>query len=135
MACNEKTCDQCGTAISRPRGYSQRQWEDRRFCSPSCRCLGRRAVREHHSGYRRVWLPGHPLAGRSGYVLQHRLVAYEAGWDVPPGHHVHHKNGDPTDNRVENLEVLPQGEHQRLHIRRAGYVVNQFGTWPLKSSI
>lgn len=35
--------------------------------------------------------------------------------------HVHHKNGDITDNRKENLEILSVGDHNRHHhaLRRA----------------
>lgn len=29
---------------------------------------------------------------------------------------VHHKNGNHTDNRIENLEVMSNKEHQRLHV-------------------
>lgn len=29
--------------------------------------------------------------------------------------HVHHLNGDPLDNRAENLEVLSAEEHRRHH--------------------
>jgi len=29
--------------------------------------------------------------------------------------HVHHKNGDPLDNSIENLEVLDSAVHMRLH--------------------
>lgn len=66
-------------------------------------------------GYIYVWRPGHPLAHRSGYVAEHRLFVAEAGIEIPAGHQVHHRNGDKQDNRLENLDVIPIGEHARLH--------------------
>lgn len=33
----------------------------------------------------------------------------------PDKYHVHHKNHDPRDNRLENLEILPKEEHQKHH--------------------
>lgn len=33
---------------------------------------------------------------------------------------IHHKNGDKKDNRIENLEVMTQAEHVRLHAPRLG---------------
>ena len=29
--------------------------------------------------------------------------------------HVHHKDFNPLNNRLDNLKILPQGEHIRLH--------------------
>lgn len=34
---------------------------------------------------------------------------------VPKGWVVHHINEDRTDNRIENLQAMTRGDHQRLH--------------------
>jgi hypothetical protein len=33
---------------------------------------------------------------------------------------IHHKNGDHSDNRIENLEVMTQDDHMRLHWSESG---------------
>lgn len=74
-----------------------------------------------NQGYILHWIPGHPLAhggARRGKVYEHRLVLYEAGIEIPPGWHVHHKNGIRTDNRIENLEALSPSDHSREHHAR-----------------
>jgi hypothetical protein len=50
--------------------------------------------------------------GPGQYVerLEHRVVA---GPGI--GEHVHHKNGDPLDNRPDNLERLTPSVHMRHH--------------------
>ncbi len=50
-------------------------------------------------------------------IFVHRLVA-QAFIPNPNGYDcVHHLNGDPTDNRVENLVWISRAEHQRIHAR------------------
>lgn len=82
-------------------------------------------------GYVHVWEPSHPLAKSDGYVAEHRKVVYDAGIPVPDGYHVHHANGDKTDNRLANLEVLSPSDHSLAHVGE--YVVNQFGIWPRRN--
>ena len=49
-------------------------------------------------------------------VLEHRLVWWQHTGHVPtPNEIVHHINGDKRDNRFENLKIMRQSEHVRLH--------------------
>ncbi len=45
----------------------------------------------------------------------HRTVWAFFHGEIPPGHDVHHINGDRTDNRLENLQLLPEHDHRSHH--------------------
>ncbi|NQD41439.1 hypothetical protein [Glutamicibacter halophytocola] len=64
---------------------------------------------EDGQGRIHVYKPDHPLAntGREypGYVLEHRMVAWDAGLLTDPALQVRHINKIPSDNRLENLKV------------------------------
>lgn len=50
-------------------------------------------------------------------IREHRhVMQVHLGRRLLPNEHVHHINGDPTDNRVENLMVLTNSEHQKLEL-------------------
>jgi len=34
---------------------------------------------------------------------------------IPPGHHIHHKDGDPTNTKLDNLQLMSATEHIKLH--------------------
>lgn len=34
---------------------------------------------------------------------------------IPPGYDIHHRDGDKTNNALENLELLTKADHARLH--------------------
>lgn len=58
----------------------------------------------------------HPLSCPNGYCYEHKLVMVAAlGRQIMPNEVIHHINGDKTDNRIENLEVVPRGEHNQHH--------------------
>ena len=43
------------------------------------------------------------------------LVEQSIGRRLSANEDVHHKDGDVTNNCIENLEIIRHGEHQRLH--------------------
>lgn len=66
-------------------------------------------------GYVKVYKPGHHLATKRRYVLEHRLVWEETHNEpLPENWVVHHVNGIKTDNRPDNLVAYPRGKHNKL---------------------
>ena len=59
---------------------------------------------------------GHPLEQANGYALVHWVVWVSAGNEKPgPGEVLHHINEDREDNRIENLRLMTNSEHRRMH--------------------
>lgn len=45
----------------------------------------------------------------------HRDVWRHFNGAIPAKHHVHHKDDNPANNRIDNLELLPASQHNALH--------------------
>jgi len=70
-----------------------------------------------HKGYVLVRCDGHPRASLHGsYVYEHILVMERhLNACVLPWTHIHHKNENRSDNRIENLLMTNQKEHMKIH--------------------
>jgi len=66
--------------------------------------------RGYHHGKPRavVWVNGKT-------VRRSRWVWEQHHGPIPDRHHIHHKNGNPLDDRIENLECVEAGAHIRHH--------------------
>lgn len=45
----------------------------------------------------------------------HRAVWTHYRGEIPEGHNVHHLDGDKTNNKLSNLELIDHAEHARIH--------------------
>jgi len=59
---------------------------------------------------------GPPTLRSHRYAYEHVVVMIEhLQRPLCSGEIIHHKNGDRRDNRLENLDLMTQSEHMRLH--------------------
>ncbi|MDF9748384.1 HNH endonuclease signature motif containing protein [Natrinema salsiterrestre] len=73
---------------------------------------------DHHRGYYRATSHNYADGEQVGTdtIRVHRLVAVaEWGFDAVADKHVHHRNGFKWDNRPENLQLVTNAEHRRVH--------------------
>ncbi len=60
--------------------------------------------------------------GRTQYL--HRYVMEEyLGRRLSREEHVHHINHDKKDNRIENLQIISNSEHGKLHLAERGGLI------------
>lgn len=63
-----------------------------------------------------------PHAGhiKNGVEALHREIWKDHNGDIPDGHHIHHKDGDSTNNDIENLKCVTSKEHANKHPETGG---------------
>jgi len=47
--------------------------------------------------------------------LLHRQMWKDINGEIKKGHNIHHINGNKTDNKIENLEMLTASDHTKRH--------------------
>lgn len=69
---------------------------------------GKRYTRDDQRGYYKRIEKGHPR-----YL--HRRIYEAHNGAIPEGYHIHHLDGDKSNNEISNLVILQGREHEHLH--------------------
>jgi hypothetical protein len=71
----------------------------------------------NREGYLQIKCKDHPDSDSCGYVFVHRILAeIKLGRKILSNEEVHHIDGDPTNMRLDNLEVLSKSQHMSHHM-------------------
>lgn len=109
-------CKACGVEFRTNPAYVRRTPGRNRFCSVPCftEYIGRIRPSDNldSHGYR-------PMRGSVGRRLrEHRYIMEQhLGRRLDRKEHVHHVDGDKTNNSLSNLQVLSESDHHKLHGR------------------
>jgi hypothetical protein len=69
-----------------------------------------------HKGSNGYLVYGKRINGKAVTIRRHRVIMEKhLGRKLRPDEVVHHINGVRDDNRIENLQVMGRGSHQRMH--------------------
>ncbi len=83
---------------------------------------GGKAISSH--GYIQILMPNHPYCDIRGYVYEHRLVMEKhLGRYLSPNEIVHHLDENKTNNSIENLKIMTNEEHIKLHMANRKKVI------------
>jgi hypothetical protein len=117
-------CKNCGKIreINRSHGESSKNYIKRR---PLCIKCGHKKRIETLGGHAPNWKGGKSVdkkgyiriwdRNKKCYIKEHKKVWEENYGEIPEGYVFHHKDGNKQNNSLDNLEILPKVEHDKLN--------------------
>ena len=102
-----KRCKKCAYKSHDPEIYAKKVALLNKAREKQTKPIGSRRLHEASKG---VFYWVIKVSEKGKWQYEHRAVT-----NCPKGYHVHHKNENTLDNRLENLEIISASDHQSLH--------------------
>lgn len=132
---SSKICLNCLSPFFRKRRKSGRlenieEWLKKKFCKHKC-------YSDYNIGIKNCAWKGGRCVSPQGYIrisvgkkvraYEHRLVVEKSlGRKLKHDEHIHHIDGNKTNNSLSNLKVLTNEEHRKEHMKTQSRVNGRF---------
>lgn len=111
-------CICCNKQLIRSYGESVRDWVPRKYCSHAC--YHKHYVGPIHYNYKtgtKTRPDGYIRDSKTDEYIHRKIMKNKLGRSLDKNEVVHHINGNTSDNRIENMILLTNSEHRKLHVR------------------
>lgn len=119
-----KRCENCKNKFSRKRYKSGRledlsDWIKRRFCSQTC--AKKFLTKNKHPNWKggiKHRPDGYIRDSATDKYIHRKVIEKNLGRKLKKWEHVHHKNGDKSDNNFGNLQIMTNSSHRMLEVKK-----------------
>lgn len=114
-----KVCKKCGKNYGRENYNSLWDFKQSKFCTRKC-YLEYNVGKNHpnFNGGVKHRSDGYLRDSRTDRYIHRLIVEKNIGRKLKSNEHIHHKNGNPSDNRIENLIIMTNSAHRKLEVEK-----------------